>query len=149
LEIIETARANDLELIFVVTPSHGYADYYYDAIGAWDVIEQWLARLSGRATVYSFSQANDWVNEPITRSMTYWNDTFHFSLTMGRGILTGLAGLPEAARPNNFMERLTPERVASHVESRRQAVRRWAQANPSFVVRFEDARQRWLEQNRR
>src|SRR3954464_3506863 len=29
LEIIETARANDLELIFLVTPSHGYADYYY------------------------------------------------------------------------------------------------------------------------
>ena len=51
--------------------------------------------------------------------------------------------------PNNFMERLTPERVAAHVENRRQAVRHWAQANPSFVARFEDARQRWLEQNRR
>ena len=133
----------------MVTPSHGYADYYYDAIGAWGVIEQWLTRLSGRATVYSFSQANDWVNEPITPSMAYWNDTFHFSLTTGRGILTSLAGLPLAARPDNFMERLTPERVAAHVENRRRAVRHWAQANPSFVARFEDARQRWLEQNRR
>jgi hypothetical protein len=68
---------------------------------------------------------------------------------MGRGILTSLAGLPLAARPDNFMQGLTPERVAPHVESRRQAVRRWAQANPSLVARFEDARQRWLEQNRR
>jgi hypothetical protein len=149
LEIIEIARANNLELIFIMAPSHPYADYYYDAIGAWGVIERWLAELSGQATVYSFSQPNDWVDEPIGPTMTYWNDTFHFSLAMGRSILTNLADLPDVKRPGNFMERMTPERVASHVESRRQAVRRWAQANPSFVARFEDARQRWLEQNRR
>jgi hypothetical protein len=144
LEIIETARANNLELIFLVTPNHGYADYYYDAIEAWGVIEQWLARLSGQATLYSFSQPNDWINEPISPNMTYWNDTFHFSLTMGRGILTSLADVPSSERPDNFMERLTPERVASHVERRREAVRRWARANPSFVARFDEARQRWL-----
>lgn len=149
MEIIEIARANNLELIFIMAPSHPYADYYYDAIGAWGVIERWLAELSGQATVYSFSQPNDWVDEPIGPTMTYWNDTFHFSLAMGRSILTNLADLPDVKRPGNFMERMTPERVASHVESRRQAVRRWAQANPSFVARFEDARQRWLEQNRR
>lgn len=149
MELIEISRANNLELIFIMAPSHPYADYYYDAIGAWGVIERWLAKLSGQATVYSFSQPNDWVDEPIGPTMTYWNDTFHFSLAMGRSILTNLAGLPDSKRPDNFMERMTSERVASHVESRRQAVRRWAQANPSFVARFEDARQRWLEQNRR
>jgi hypothetical protein len=105
LEIIETARANDLELIFLVTPSHGYADYYYDAVGAWSVIEQWLARLSGRATVYSFSQANDWVNEPITPSMTYWNDTFHFPLTMGRGTGSTRAAGSQYSQP--LMPRFT------------------------------------------
>jgi len=42
------------------------------------------------------------------------------------------------------MERLTPQRVASHIERRRQAVKRWAQANPSFVMQFEEARQKWL-----
>jgi hypothetical protein len=149
LEIIEIARANNLELIFIMAPSHPYADYYYDSIGAWGVIERWLAGLSGQATVYSFSQPNDWVDEPIGPTMTYWNDSFHFSLAMGRSILANLADLPDVKRPGNFMERMTPERVTSHVESRRQAVRRWAQANPSFVARFEDARQRWLEQNRR
>jgi hypothetical protein len=149
LEIIETARANNLELIFLVTPSHGYADYYYDAIGAWAVIEQWLARLSGQATLYSFSQPNDWIDEPITPDMTYWNDTFHFSLRMGRGILTSLAGIPLSARPDNFMERLTAERVHPHIESRRQAVRSWAQANPSLVARFEEARQGWRQRNPR
>jgi len=54
--IIDIARANNLELIFVVTPSHIYADYYYDVIGAWDTFEQWLMKLSQRTTVYSFSQ---------------------------------------------------------------------------------------------
>jgi hypothetical protein len=76
LEIIEIARTNGLELIFLLGPSHSYADYYYDSIGAWGVIEEWLTRLSGRATVYSFSQPNDWVNEPISPRMTYWYDTF-------------------------------------------------------------------------
>jgi hypothetical protein len=144
LEIIEIAGANDLELIFLLGPSHGYADYYYDSIGAWGVIEEWLTRLSARATVYSFSQPNDWVDEPISPHMTYWFDIFHYSLAMGRGMLASVAGLPTTGLPDNFMERLTPQRVASHIERRRQAVKRWAQANPSFVTQFEEARRKWL-----
>ena len=42
-EIIEIARTHKLELVFLLTPSHGYADYYYDTIGAWDVFEEWLS----------------------------------------------------------------------------------------------------------
>lgn len=144
LEIIEIARANDLELIFLLGPSHAYADYYYDSIGAWSVIEEWLTRLSGRATVYSFSQPNDWVDEPINPRMSYWYDIFHYSLTMGRAILASLAGLPAPGVPDNFMQRLTPERVASHIEGRRTAARRWAQDNPSLVAQFEEARRKWL-----
>src|SRR5215471_19573398 len=71
------------------------------------------------------------------------------SLVMGRGILASLAGLPTSGLPDNFMERLTPERVASHIERRRQAVRRWAEANPSFVTAFEKACQHWLATNAR
>jgi hypothetical protein len=76
--------------------------------------------------------------------MTYWYDTFHYSQAMGRGMLARLAGLPASGLPENFMERLTPERVAAHVERRREAVKRWARANPSFVAQFEDARRNWL-----
>jgi hypothetical protein len=148
LEIVEIARANGLELIFLLGPSHAYADYYYDSIGAWAVIEEWLTRLSGRATVYSFSQPNDWVDEPISPRMTYWHDTFHYSLAMGRGMLASLAGLPASGLPDNFMERLTPERVASHIERRRAAARRWAEANPSLVAQFEEARRKWLAAER-
>jgi hypothetical protein len=132
-----------------VTPSHGYVEYYYDVIGAWPVIEQWLASLSGQAVVYSFSQPNDWVDEPIQPHMTYWNDPFHFSLTMGGGILASLAGGRMSAQPDNFMERLTPDRVASNIDRRRQAVKHWAQANPAFVSRFEEARRRWLGDQRK
>jgi hypothetical protein len=143
-EIIEIARANDLELIFLVTPSHGYADYYYDAIESWGIFDEWLLKLSARATVYSFSQPNDWVSEPISTRMVYWYDTFHFSLAMGSGMLASLAGRPIAGLPDNFAEQLTPDRVPSYIENRRQAVRIWARANPSYVAQFEEARQRWL-----
>jgi hypothetical protein len=148
LEIIEIARANGLELIFLLGPSHAYTDYYYDSIGAWAVIEEWLTRLSGRATVYSFSQPNDWVDEPISPRMMYWHDTFHYSLAMGRGMLASLGGLPASGLPDNFMERLTPERVVSHIERRRAAARRWAQDNPSLVAQFEEARRKWLAAKR-
>ena len=144
LEIIEIARANDLELIFLLGPSHGYADYYYDSIGAWDVIAEWLRRLSERASVYSFSQPNDWVDEPIGPHMAYWYDTFHYSQATGRAMLASLAGLPTRNLPDDFMERLTPQRVTAHVERRREAVKRWARANPALVAQFEDARRKWL-----
>jgi hypothetical protein len=52
--------------------------------------------------------------------------------------------VPTSGLPDNFMERLTPERVASHTERRRAAVRRWAEANPSLVAQFEEARRKWL-----
>ena len=68
-------------------------------------------------------------------------------LGMGRGMLASLADLPVAGLPGNFMERLTPDRVASHIGSRRQGVRRWAQSNPAFVDRFEQARRKSLATN--
>ena len=142
--MLDIARAHDLELIFLATPNHAYVDYYLDAIGAWGLVEEWLVELSAQATVYSFSQPNAWVYEPVGNRMIYWNDPFHFSLTMGRGMLASLAGLPMSGLPDNFMERVAPERVASLIDRRRQAVRLWAQANPAFVARFEDERRKWL-----
>lgn len=143
-EIISIARAHKLEVIFVATPNHAYVDYYYDVVGAWGPIEEWLTQLSRLAPVYSFSQPNSWVYEPVSTHMTYWHDPHHFSLMMGRGMLATLAGLPVSGLPDNFMERLTPERVAVHVDSRRQGVRQWARENPGFVRSFEEARQKWL-----
>jgi hypothetical protein len=142
--LVEIARVHDLELIFLSAPNHAYTDHYIDVIGAWGVLEEWLVKLSAQATVYSFSQPNDWVYELVGASMAYWNDPFHFSLMMGHGMQASLAGLSVDGLPENFMERLTPERVASHIESRLQAVRRWAQANPAFVKQFEEERRKWL-----
>ena len=142
--MIDLARTHVLELIFLATPNHAYVDYYFDAIGAWDVLEEWLLKLTAEATVYSFSQPNHWVYEPVGPRMAYWNDPFHFSLMMGNGMQASLAGLNVAGLPENFIERLTPERVASHIDSRRRAARQWAQANPAFVMRFEEERRKWL-----
>src|SRR5262245_2789827 len=53
-DLIALAQAHGLEIIFIATPNHAYVDYYIDAVGAWDVVEEWLVRLSAQATVYSF-----------------------------------------------------------------------------------------------
>ncbi len=45
------------------------------------------------------------------------------------------------------MVRLTPDLVPAHIESRRQAIRRWAADNPDFVAKFDEERQKWLAAN--
>src|SRR5262249_19445088 len=119
-------------------------DYYYDSIAAWDVMAEWLRKLSERASGYSFSQPNDWVNELIGPHMAYWYDTFHYSQAMGRAMRASLAGLPTRGLPAVFRERVPPQGGQANVERRREAVKRWASANPALVAQFEDARREWL-----
>jgi hypothetical protein len=143
-EIIELCREHKLELILVLTPNHAYDDYYIEAIGAWDTVQEWLTRLSAEpATFYSFSQPNAWVYEPVSTQMRYWNDPYHFSLEMGRGMLESLAGKLSSDVPQNFALRLTPDNVAEHVAGRRNAIRQWARENPDFVARLAEERQKW------
>jgi hypothetical protein len=143
-EIIELCRAHKLELIFVLTPNHAYDDYYIEAIGGWDTVQEWLARLSAEpVTLYSFSQPNTWVYESVSTQMRYWNDPYHFSLEMGRGIQQSLAGNPGGDLPQNFALRLTPDKVAAHIEVRRSAVREWAQTHPEFVAAFYEEKRKF------
>ncbi len=142
--IAELAHGKGLDIAFFVTPNHAYVDYYFDSVGAWPLVEQWLTRLSQLTPIYSFSQPNEWVYEPVAPRMTYWNDPFHFSLEMGRGIQASFAGLDVRGLPEDFMVRLTPDLVPAHIESRRQAIRRWATENPDFVAKFDEERQKWL-----
>jgi len=76
--------------------------------------------------------------------MTYWNEPLHSSLRMGHAMQRALAGLPIDDLPPNFAERLRPQDVPMHVESRRRAVREWAKANPEVVAEFDTARRQWL-----
>jgi hypothetical protein len=62
---------------------------------------------------------------------------------MGRAIELTLAGKAVPEAPPNFMVRMTPELAHAHVESRRRAIRAWAERNPQFVARFEDERRKW------
>ena len=93
--------------------------------------------------MYSFSQPNDWVYEPVRERMTYWNDPYHFSLEMGRAMQHALAGVPRADLPQDFMVRLTSEAVRPHIAERRAAVLQWASRNAEFSARFEEQRRKW------
>lgn len=148
-ELIKTAKKNHVQLAFLMTPEHPYFWYYIDSINRWDLIRDWLARLTAMTPILSFGQQNDWVYEPVQHRMTYWNDPFHFSLAMGRGIENELAGSPEPGVPQDFMIRLTPAGVDSYVASQRAAVRRWAQDHPSFVAAFEAEKKKSRENSTR
>jgi len=139
-QFVALCRQENLELIFVLTPTYAYDDYYLESIGAWEPIKKWLRRISATATVYSFSQPNAWVYEPAGHHMTYWNDPIHFSLEMGRAIELEMMGKTPSGVPDNFMMRLTPANVAKYVENRRQGIRQWASENGDFVAKFGEAR---------
>jgi hypothetical protein len=138
-QLIELGRQHDLEMIFILTPNHAYDDYYLETIGEWATVREWLERISVDATVYSFSQPNDWVYEPVRKGMRYWNDPYHFSLGMGGAMQQALAGR-SAGTPANFMLRMTPEVASAHVASRRKAIQEWARANPEFVSALQAGR---------
>ncbi len=147
-QLVEVGRQQDLELIFILTPNHAYDDYYLEKIGEWAKVQEWLARISADATVYSFSQPNDWVYEPVRKGMRYWNDPYHFSLEMGAAMQRALAA-KAAEAPANFMSRMTPALAAEHVAARRTAIREWAKMNPDFVAALETGRQRWEQRRKR
>jgi hypothetical protein len=50
--------------------------------------------------------------------------------------------------PDDFVVHLTPDRVAAHIEQRRNAVRRWAQSEQAFVQRFYKERIKWMASRR-
>jgi hypothetical protein len=136
-ELIETTKRNHIKPTFLMTPEHPYFWYYIDSIDRWDLITDWLKHLTAMTPILSFAQPNAWTYESVQRHMTYWNDPFHFSLAMGRGIESELAGTPEPELPKDFMVRLTPAGVESYVASQRAAVRRWARDHADFVAAFE------------
>jgi hypothetical protein len=142
-------RERRLELIFLLTPNHAYVDYHIDAAGEWATVREWLSRLAAEpVTIYSFSQPNDWVDEPVSAGMRYWNDPYHFSIEMGNGMQQALAGRTAAAAadlPDNFMIRMTPDEVGAHVESRRAAIRQLAADNPAFVAQFQEQKRLWQQ----
>lgn len=132
-KINQMARDKGIELFWIATPNHAYVDYYFEALDLWDLVEEWLTRLSSEATIYSFSQPNDWVYERVSDRMRYWHDPFHFSQALGEGIMSKLAGRETVATPDDFMLRLTPGLVHEHIEGRRKAIRLWAQENEPFA----------------
>ncbi|MEM9209897.1 MAG: hypothetical protein AAGA63_00305 [Pseudomonadota bacterium] len=133
-ELISLAAAHDIELTFLATPNHAYSDYYFDYIGGWDLFADWLRQISAKAPLLSFSQPNELVYEPVSASMIYWNDPFHFSLEMGRHMQKSILGTPLDDTPENFMVRISPDNVDSHIAERKAGIRVWAEQNPDVAA---------------
>lgn len=129
-EINQYSNENNIELIWLLTPNHAYFDYFIEITDEWEVVIQWLTQVTANATVYSFSQPNNWVYEKVSKDMKYWYDPFHFSMNFGKGMLASIVGEGTDELPGNFMLKLTPELVKSHVAQRRIAINEWAKKNP-------------------
>lgn len=145
--IVALGEAHGVEVIFVVTPNHAYSDYYFDFVGGWELVADWLHRVAEIGPLVSFAQPNAAVYEPVGPDMIYWYDPFHFSLAFGDLMQQGLLGeLPDDAPPN-FMMPLTAETIDAHVAERREGIRAWALENPDIVQQVEWEYELWKDPN--
>ena len=64
--------------------------------------------------------------------MRYWYDPYHYSLAMGTAMQQAMIGTKAGDTPENFFVRMSPDMVARHIKVRRDAIVRWAQANPEL-----------------
>lgn len=143
-EFLSLARENDIEVTLLVTPNHAFSDAYFEYIDGWELVREWLIRVSSKATVLSFSQPNSFVYEPVSSSMTYWNDPFHFSLVMGEYMQRALVGHPAPNAPANFMIELTPENIDDHIAQRRAGIQEWMAENPDVMAQLSSEHGKWL-----
>jgi len=134
-EMQDLADAQGLSLAFLLTPDNPIFDFYVDQVDAWDLIADWITRLSTMVAIYAPAGPDHRIGEPIGTEMTYWFDPFHFTPEMGRAIAEGLTGR------GDFLVRLTPEAVPALIDARRQAVARWALENPHWVSEMQVERQ--------
>lgn len=143
-EFLKLASKNEVDVTLIVTPNHAYSDAYFEYIDGWDRVREWLLRVSSKSKVLSFSQPNKYVYEPVSGSMTYWNDPFHFSLEMGALMQRSLIGRQTPDTPDSFMVELTPENVDDHIAQRRAAIQIWMKENPDVTEKISSEHQKWL-----
>ncbi|MEM8638649.1 MAG: hypothetical protein AAGG51_07550 [Cyanobacteria bacterium P01_G01_bin.54] len=139
-ELINIASKSGIELIFILTPNHAYFEYFLNTTDSWPVVEEWLIRISKKATVLSFAQPSELNYERVSSDMQYWYDPLHFSLAFGDAIQAAIKQQPLSSTSADFMVRLTPEIVPDIIQKRKNAIEVWAQQNSEFVDEFERAR---------
>lgn len=147
-EIIQLCNDNNIELIFILSPNHAYFDYYFDDIKLWNLVDEWLSRLTAKKIkIYSFSQPNDFVYETVSIDMKYWYDPSHFTTLMGHGILDSLLGKNIDDLPANFVLKMTQDNYQKTVVERQKNIKIWGEQNPDFVQKFKSEKFRYYNPN--
>lgn len=140
--IVSLAQRHGVKLHLIITPNYPWDDYRLLTLGYWPLLEKWLRKLATYPNVTSFSQYNTLLEEAPTHKprMKWWNDPIHFSLNMGRSLLSTYLEPHTLNLPKNFRRDLNTKTVETVIAERRDGLFRWTARHPDFVMDFADAK---------
>ena len=136
------AHERGITLHLLITPNYPWDDYRLISLGYWPLVENWLRRLASYNNIVSYSQYNELLEEAprATPKMQWWNDPTHFSLKMGKAMMSAFLGHPMPGTPPNFLRHLNKTTVNQLIAERRAGALHWAASHPDFVADFEEAK---------
>ncbi|MCE9613275.1 MAG: hypothetical protein K8T26_03310 [Lentisphaerae bacterium] len=159
--MVRHAKANKVELVLYLSPTHARDQELIRALGLWDTYEQWKREVTGIACaegfdLYDFSGYNTVTTESVPpraqpdAGMQYWWESTHAKEAVGDMIIGRLfARESDGSVPPDFGLRLTAETVDAQLLDTRQARARYAQTHAqeceeiaALVVRFVDPAER-------
>ncbi|MGZ8372040.1 MAG: hypothetical protein ACXWUW_03710 [Rhodoplanes sp.] len=135
----ELCDRHGIELTFIIAPSYPWDDYRLYSTGDWNLVRDLYAHVATLPRVYAFAQFNDLTGEPVSPSMQYWYDPFHFSRAMGELMQRSLADAAVDA-PSDFMLAITPDTVEHALAVRLAGMQDWIARNQDHVRLFDAIR---------
>ena len=147
-EMVKLCKARGVDLMFVLTPTHAYHDYYFDSFGGTKLVAEWLKRVSAVAEVYTIPLPSEVVYEPVQAAgMRYWSDPIHFTIETGWMIENALSGINSGRTSDKFAVRMRPDLVDGYLQDCEKSLMLWVSKNPDFVAAFQYGRQTWEAAN--
>jgi len=138
-EAQEFCDVHGVDITFLVAPDYPWDDYRLISTGDWPLVRQLYTHLANLRHVYSFAQINDLTAEPVSPTMKYWNDYFHFSLAMGAEMERALVG-SNGEMPQNFMIKINRDTLETSLAMRRDGMEHWINQNRDFESIFDDTK---------
>jgi hypothetical protein len=128
-QIVDFARAHDIQLEIYVTPHQAAYWSFAKASGTWGWHLEWLRRMAQITPFWDFSKLIDFSYE--NRQSYFPGDTLHFSSAAGR-VLT-LKLLQERSRRDTSPWYVTSDNVESRIEQRSESLAAYERAD-SYLV---------------
>lgn len=145
-QLLTIAASEGIAVKMFISPSHVRRWEVLDhAVGmeAFELFKSKLTQLSAqypaahRIELWDFAVYHPFTTEAVTNNPMQWHwESSHYKKNLGAHLLNRLFDQPEQVR--DFGLKLTPENLALHLQTQREARQQWLQAHPAEVRELQE-----------